>query len=90
MEAEAEYLRREIECNFWRWYFRTRRQRDEEDLGRERERCRRRWLALLEGWEVVCRGYFDPVRDPEEGNPWHDWLHLSSDSGRLIQGFVSR
>ncbi|KAM0798097.1 hypothetical protein BDR22DRAFT_860476 [Usnea florida] len=67
-EAEAEYLRREIECNFWRWHFRTGRQREEEDLGREREGCRRRWLGLLEGWEVVCRGNFDPVRDQEEVN----------------------
>ena len=75
MEVEAEYLRREVECNFWRWHFRTGREREEEDLGREREEedlgreregCRRRWLGLLEGWENVCREYYHPRRDPEE------------------------
>ena len=66
MEAEAEHLRREIECNFWRWHFRTGRQRQEEDLGRQREDCQRRWLGLLKGWENVCRGYYDPIRDPTE------------------------
>lgn len=66
MEAEAEHLRTEIECNFWRAYFRTGRQREEEDLGRQREECRRRWVGLLQGWERECRRYYDPVRDPTE------------------------
>lgn len=68
MEAEANHLHGESEFNFWRWRFATGKQREEVDLGRQREECRGRWVGVLEGWERVCRRYYDPVRDPAEVN----------------------
>ena len=68
MEAEAEHLRREIECNFWRAYFRTGKQREEKDSVRQRDECHERWLRLLQGWERACRIYYVPVNEPAEVN----------------------
>lgn len=67
MEAEAEHLGREIECNFWRAYFETGRQRGEEDLGAQRDGCLGRWIGVLQGLVSECRRFYDPpVRDPAE------------------------
>ena len=61
MGAEADFLRREIESDFWRVYLQTGWQRGEGDLGRQWEECWRRWAASLQGLEGACRPFWDPV-----------------------------
>ena len=58
MEAEAEHLGREIECNFSRAYFET---------GRQRDRCLGRWIGVLQGLVRECSRFYDhSLRDPVE------------------------
>ena len=65
MEAEAEFLRREIVLNGTRVQFRLLKAKSKAEVVVSRAECLERWMAVLRYWDAECKKFFNPKDDTE-------------------------
>lgn len=58
MEAEAEFLRREIELNGTRVHFRSSKSKSEAEVGENRAECLEKWMKVSRYWDAERRRLF--------------------------------